>query len=647
MSPPTISKAKESKSPPSVVTIINDDAEFDEFAPASKKIRSPTFQSKICQQKPEKAVAKVSPASVRRQHSRADENDDHSEKPKQPEPAFVPETQLFFTPENKQKRLEKKDHEVGKTTSDLFQSPGSGTCNGSDFGIIPDTPESSEIPVRTKRPLGRSFLLSATSLASNPIEKAKENRAAKLALKKKAASARKPSISVSVEFNNQKNVPNESFSKPSVLLSTSSINMWKSPCDAERGGMSLTSENVSEDKTPTKVYTNSENVSVKRMSKPGISPASKRSDEKSPMDVTDGETTVRVLNFDAKTSPSGDGLSEADGGNEKLAAKSAESIDPRKTESDFAEPFGGLIKFEKLKEEKIRQKKERLEKKKLELLKEKMRREKEIKKKNHEKLLNYQLSGNVCSNKRQSCDNPNGIFRETDDALEDLLQELKSPGLLKSDVKTKPSSKHMLSKEAKSLSDNCDMEATCDDLTVLKPKLPVTCQPVNLESNDSLGFMVAEWTDEDESFFKKLGMSTEAVDGGKTATVPNKKVEEIRNTSSETNTVKVHFQERVKPTLKTDLKTAGRLHDSGGIYIDKEVDIKEFQTQNSANSNHCTDSTENDIALFPTPRDQVTCETIRTGTAEEMEIDEFGTQLDSQLLCDSFEHLTPFEESRR
>ena len=37
----------------------------------------------------------------------------------------------------------------------------------------------------------------------------------------------------------------------------------------------------------------------------------------------------------------------------------------------------------------------------------------------------------------------------------------------------------------------------------------------------------------------------------------------------------------------------------------------------------------------------------RSRSQEEMDIDEFGSQLDSQLLCDDFEHLTPFKDSKR
>ncbi|WAR06933.1 DNA2-like protein, partial [Mya arenaria] len=71
-----------------------------------------------------------------------------------------------------------------------------------DLGLIPDTPQDKNDLLRPKKPLGRSFLLSAVQMTTNPIQQAKENRKAKLELKRKQASlARKAVVSVSVQFS--------------------------------------------------------------------------------------------------------------------------------------------------------------------------------------------------------------------------------------------------------------------------------------------------------------------------------------------------------------------------------------------------------------------------------------------------------------
>ena len=688
VSPPTFSKSKENKSPSAVVTVISDDAESDEFAPAVKKIRSPTFQTKVRTEKPKEPGSKTSPGHAIRQISGKNGNGAGLDAPKVSELLVVPETQFFFTPENKLKKCNKKTEETKKSTPDSPKTSNSST----DFGIIPDTPDSNDISVKPKRPLGRSFLLSATSLASNPIQKAKENREAKLALKKKAVLARKSSGPVSVEFNKERSVSSETEKKFDGFVQESSVGSINAKSDAKGtgNGLKLISPDKSEtetdieDKTPTKIYANSETSAIKRMAKPGISPASKRTDDqKSPVKVTDKDDTVRILSFDLRTNQNGVDRKETNACDKITGTSLGEFVLARKMEADSMEPFGDVIEFEKHKQEMNRLKKERLEIRRLELLKEQRKKEKELRKKNHEKLVNYQLTGDASSHKTPSCVRERAAVVESvenDDTLEDLLLELKSPSLLKSDSKPKkmdsiskpvfkPASTGSLSKEAKTLtetrafSDHCDIEIVCDNMTVLKSKPLVTSHTISLESNDRFGCMVAEWTDEDENFFKKLGMSTETTDVNKTKNTcdenVNKLIHEDLNDSTATNMPKqlvdkTNALEIMPPVkLKPDSKphfTSKKLDTSAksksGSSTDTQIDIKEFQSQESAKSSSSKDRVENDIAMFSTPVDQIMKEAAGSRSQEEMEIDEFGSQLDSQLLCDDFEHLTPFKESK-
>ena len=711
MNPQRSSKSKENKSPSSFVTVISEnDDESDEFAPATKKIRSPTFQTK------KKLGHKTSPGHASKHV--LDTSKDcgiilGSDGQKSDEPLVVPETQLFFTPENKSKKNDRKVGEPNKATPD-GKSPSSGT----EFGIIPDTPENNDSGVKPKRPLGRSFLLSATSLASNPIQKAKENRQAKLALKKKMALARKSSgAAISVEFNKERHIgretelKSESFVKQSVTDSSSSLPDTKSDSKLRLiiTPEKLEIDTIVEDITPTKHYAGSESLTVKRMAKPGISPLSKRTDAEKSSIHEEYEAnkidSVRNLSFDAITNDLAERL---DAGMNQTNHKSFQDDNERKVtsasysvRSDFvpaseveAEPFGDVIKFERHKQERNKLKKEKLEKRRLEMLQEKLKKNKEERKKNQEKLLNYQLSGDIKSNKGQTGSKEGAPFVDSvehDDALEDVLLELNCSSLLKCDsesktvkhfsktmeldspnlLKSNSESKRVkhnsktIVKESKVLKDveasndkTCDMETICDNLTVLKSKLPVKSQTPSLDPNDSLSHIAAGWTDEDESFFKEIGMSTETVHVNKTKNTKDESVKKLgsedNHSSTSTRPNKATAMESIPYTGKAKPDTK-HYHASKKLGTDSkielvssangELDIKEFQTQDSAKSSSCKDNV--DINLFPTPVDDgMNVGHEKSRSQEEMEIDEFGSQLDSQLLCDDFEHLTPFKDAK-
>ena len=724
MSPQRSSKSKENKSPSSFVTVISkNDDESDEFAPATKKIRSPTFQTK------KKLGHETSPGDAKK-HVLGTSKDAGiklgSDGQKSDEPLVVPETQFFFTPENKSKTNDRKVGEPNKATPD-GKSPSSGT----EFGIIPDTPENNDSGVKPKRPLGRSFLLSATSLASNPIQKAKENRQAKVALKKKMALARKSSgTAISVEFNKERHIGRESDLKSESFVkqsfTDSSISLPDTKSDSKLRLIitpeKLEIDTVVEDITPTKHYAGSESLTVKRMAKPGISPLSKRTDaEKSSIHEANAANkidSVRILSFDARTNDSAERL---DAGMNQTNHKSfdvktiQDDIERKVTcasssvRSDFVpasevepEPFSDVIEFERHKQERNKLKKEKLEKRRLEMLQEKRKKSKEERKKNHEKLLTYQLAGDIRSNKGQAFRSEGAAMVDGvdhDEALEDLLLELNSPSLLKCNSGSKTvrhNSKTMelgspsllkcdlesknvkhnskaIVKESKVFKDGkasndktCDMETTCDNLTVLKSKHPVQSQTASLDPNDGLSHIAAGWTDEDESFFKEIGMSTETVHVNKTK---NTKDESVKKLGSEDN----HSSTSTRPNKATAMESipyTGKAkpdtkHASKKLGMDSkielvssangELDIKEFQTQDSAKSSSGKDNVDNDINLFPTPVDdgmnvgheKSRSQEYRSRSQEEMEIDEFGSQLDSQLLCDDFEHLTPFKDAKR
>ena len=696
--------AKENKSPSNIVTIISDSGDADEFLP-SKKIRSPNNQfesseniascSRSSGAKVEKANKKVQLGHRKNKSPNSDNIPNDlpvlKNRPVQADSQVVPETQFMFTPEIKQS---KNERQVKAIASESFSSPILKGCDGSDFGLIPDTPESNEINVKPKRPLGRSFLLSSTSIASNPIQKAKENRLAKLALKKKATLARKSLLSVSVTFNDNKSIAGGTESD---IAKESSLAMNTSLCSIEDKFGSHSQEIVdkvadttemqevtaADNKTPTKIYINADTSSLKRMAKSGLSPDGKRTNGENTgtdIDMLSCDDAVKALDFENKTRSAGDPLG-------KMCVDSAD-VDLSNTDVENTEPFGEVIEFEKLRQEKERQKKERLEKKRLELLEERRRRDRQLKKENHEKLLNYQLSGNVNSGKRISSGQSIGACKETvqnDDTLDDLLQELKSPSLLKSESKTKctkaiskPSYKpqdsdtHILNKHNQmTFSDySIDTKVNSAKLTLVKPKCTTKRLPENPES--SSGFMAAEWTDEDETYFKKLGMSVETNTVNKPEKLCDEKItrnhcsELVVGTCSsvcnnkdkdcdlETNAVSVHTDSlhgKIKPILQTKVSTSNESNRNFSSEVkptDCYDDIKEYQTQADSKSNIDKNdlNEENDILMFPTPCIQVP-EIEKFESKDELDIDEFGSQLDSELLCDEFEHLTPFKSSKK
>lgn len=175
---------------------------------------------------------------------------------------FIPETQAIFTPPSlKNANLDAKD------SKDV-----------TDFGLIPDTPQGNkDEEVRSNRPLGRSFLLSTAQIGTNPIQKAKEFREAKLALKRKQSQARKGLVSVSVQFSSDENDVSSMNSINQDTSSSLNNQFDRFDClkteNSTNGPLSKDQLLVEKD-TPTKVY--SDGNSLKRMCKSGFSPDSKR-----------------------------------------------------------------------------------------------------------------------------------------------------------------------------------------------------------------------------------------------------------------------------------------------------------------------------------------------------------------------------------
>lgn len=178
----------------------------------------------------------------------------------------IPETQLLFTPPGKSDQA---------AFSNASKKPDS-LSSSFDFGLIPDTPVNKQEAAKTKRPIGRSFLMSATEMSSNPIQKAKENRAAKLLQKKQASQARKGLMTVSVNINTNQSKEmkpdvsgNYTDSKIALTGIKTSENVTEPKENAAYNCKTL------QDVTPTKVYADS--CSIKRMAKSGDSPEHKRS----------------------------------------------------------------------------------------------------------------------------------------------------------------------------------------------------------------------------------------------------------------------------------------------------------------------------------------------------------------------------------
>lgn len=152
--------------------------------------------------------------------------------------------------------------------------------NQDEEGLIPDTPQSDQKdePVK-KRIFGRSFLTVNSNLGQNPYVLKREKID-----KKQISQARKGLISVSVKFNSSKDQKDDKKSKTDLSphqtlhnshVEVSEANVIKSACDLNTSVQDDEHLCISDAETPTKVY-QGERTSLKRMSKCGISPASKR-----------------------------------------------------------------------------------------------------------------------------------------------------------------------------------------------------------------------------------------------------------------------------------------------------------------------------------------------------------------------------------
>ena len=286
----------------------------------------------------------------------------------------IPETQICFTPPGSNK----------VSTDSVKISPQTN-----DFGLIPDTPQDKKQDVvKTKRPLARSFLLSTSQMGSNPIQKAKEHRQEKLAMKKRASLARKSLLSVSVQFNQDENKKWNSTAENVQLQSDTNVDKR---VDSEQ----VIQGEVSEGKTPTKIYCDGN--SMKRMAKSGSSPDSKRLsdglgnsesnqpsiDEKSSL----GNSVCR-LNFEVKSDRQSSGdtnIEQPKISIDETDFKSAKSmLQNTSVEKSREELMRIERKKEKEKQMQMKKEKERLEK---------MRVTKEENRRKSEKLMKYQLTG--------------------------------------------------------------------------------------------------------------------------------------------------------------------------------------------------------------------------------------------------------------
>ena len=673
---PEVASAEENKSQTGVVTVISESTDADEFQP-KKKTRSPNIEkieasSKSSKGKVENSSKGPQFSNENVKHMTSGDVSSRSLKSKVKSGEIgcqvIPETQFLFTPENKQNKNEQN-----------CESAMPRDCLETDFGIIPDTPVSDEKPVKPKRPLGRSFLLSATSIASNPIIKAKENRQVKMALKKKASLARKGLVSVSVTLNEKSTCGENSAEKESYLAvgnNSGEIDFdSKSLGNIDNSDTRIRQPNIqtvsTEDETPTKIYPICETASVKRMSKAGLSPGGKRINNKETgFEILVDNDAVKALSFEderyqqnilvQKMAISNSGMGSSSISEDKciLTDKAVEQT----------EPFGDVIEFEKLRQEKAKQKKEILDRRRMELLEERKMKDRQLKKKNHEKLVNYQLSGNVKLHVA-ACDRSSDTCGETvrnDDTLEDLLQELKSPSLLKSESKLqlkkslgkhlcKARTKDTVNKHQKANELSCDTnENDSNRLVNAKAKF----KHRNFDSNSSSGLMEVKWTEEDESYFKELGMSIESDIDSKAENTSLKNLNTDNFPSEAANSKTCYHQKKqsdlescligvaetsvkISPILKTKTRTSETLrHNEYSKTETKtgcDVDIKEFQTQEDRKSN----SEETDIVMFTNP-----CDMKSERESDGMEIDDFPSQVSSEL-CEEFDNLTPFKSSKK
>ena len=257
---------------------------------------------------------------------------------------IIPETQLDFTPKEKiSKQIKHKEN-----GTNALKSP----MDDMDSDFVPDTPENlKKEQIQTKRQFSRSYLLSSSEFGSNPIQKAKENREAKLALKRQQMSAaRKGLVSVSVNFTRQ---------KPVGSVETSQ--------ELQPNG-----ENQTEGVTPTKISGNG--FSLKRMSKSGVSPDAKRnvSNATENNETIANYTVTKTLEFDDDTKTFNDDKTE-------MRNKEIEEMNRRASEAN--------VVLEQKRKEKI----DKLEKAKQDRLTKNRELRKEQQKKNGVRQMSYQL----------------------------------------------------------------------------------------------------------------------------------------------------------------------------------------------------------------------------------------------------------------
>lgn len=287
----------------------------------------------------------------------------------------VPETQLLFTPPGQHKQASEHRLLGGSKLS-------VGTQDSTDSGLIPDTPNDKKPEIaKSKHTLGRSFLLSSAQIASNPIQKAKENRQAKLVERKQARQAKQGLTSVAVNFNNVASTPaNSSTTAKCHSEHTSSLTGIKptgrTDIDEPQDVDVKTGDQNTSDVTPTKVYT--ESFSVKRMAKEGLSPHCKRKSNAEER-ALDSETNIAVVKQLGFHSVETRGLSSTDQSKVATARDIDEKLTNGRTNQELVkgkwDDCQNELQEDKLLEMKLVRKEER--------------------KRNSEKILKYQLTGNT------------------------------------------------------------------------------------------------------------------------------------------------------------------------------------------------------------------------------------------------------------
>lgn len=284
----------------------------------------------------------------------------------------IPETQLCFTPPG----------------TKIINAKKTDSHDVNDFDLIPDTPQEKKEETGkaklAKRPLGRSFLLSAVQMGTNPIQKAKEHREAKLALKRKISQARTGLLSVSVQFTASEKEP--STKREKIVPDSFDGDVG----DHERNTVHVESleEEISnkvyvtqDGKTPTKVY--SDGSTMKRMAKSGASPDSKRitTDENSDNDEDSFDLVKKQLSFQGNT-----GLKD-------LPCTNVSEVIPGQPKSSLDSKITVENSEENLRKERRKQREEDMKQKENEKVVEKKRVAREENRRKSEKIMQYQLTG--------------------------------------------------------------------------------------------------------------------------------------------------------------------------------------------------------------------------------------------------------------